>query len=808
MTTATGDRRSHLDDLVAAGRLDELARHLRVNLGSSTTDEAVRRALRGLSREQMVELIRVLAAAVPPSSRMSWREQDLVRELARRLPEDVSATVAAELLAFAVRNPNAMPPAALATLVRRAHPDGNPPDEVRKLVQDRSGESPHLRQLLADLVGPSVRRGDPWADRILADLPGLEPAWTKLVGHASTATSARPSADWRRGAEALLSTMEAARVRAVLGDWVATATRTPHRQPDPLNADTLRGLLWVLEVVGPAPEQVRMLAALVEAMLRRLPGIGPASPKLANAAVGVLGRLDGEDALGQLARLVNRISYRGTLNEINKALAVRAEALGLSRDEIEELAVPDYGLTDVGRHTVRFAAGRAELEIQAGTVTVTWFTDAGRQVKSPPAAVRRDQPGELAELKAMVKELSAMLSAQSARLDGLFLARREWSAPVWRERYLDHPLVGTLARRLIWVVDGVPCGYADGVLRTVSDAEHVVGDAARVELWHPIGRPVPEVVAWREWLERHRVVQPFKQAHREVYLLTPAEEQTGTYSNRFAGHVLRQHQFHALAAARGWRDKLRLSVDDTYPPPVRELPRWGLRAEYWVEGVGDEYGVDTTESGAYLRLATDQVRFYPIDADSNWTHAWTGGYSASGGAWDNPEPVPALRLDQIPALVFSEIMRDVDLFVGVASIGNDPTWSDGGPQGRFRDYWASYSFGELSETARTRQQILTRLLPRLSVGARATIDGRFLVVRGDLRTYKIHLGSGNILMSPNDRYLCVVPARGAAAGAGTERQFLPFEGDGLLAVILSKAMLLADDSAITDPSITRQFEVA
>ena len=31
--------------------------------------------------------------------------------------------------------------------------------------------------------------------------------------------------------------------------------------------------------------------------------------------------------------------------------------------------------------------------------------------------------------------------------------------------------------------------------------------------------------------------------------------------------------------------------------------------------------------------------------------------------------------------MFSEIMRDVDLFVGVASIGNDPTWADRGEQG-------------------------------------------------------------------------------------------------------------------------------
>jgi len=81
---------------------------------------------------------------------------------------------------------------------------------------------------------------------------------------------------------------------------------------------------------------------------------------------------------------------------------------------------------------------------------------------------------------------------------------------------------------------------------------------------------------------------------------------------------------------------------------------------------------------------------------------------------------------------------------------------------------------------------------------------RFLVVRGTLRTYKIHLGSGNILMEPNDQDLCIVPARGPVA-ADSDRLFLPFEGDATLSIILSKAFLLAADNAITDPTIVRQI---
>ncbi len=77
------------------------------------------------------------------------------------------------------------------------------------------------------------------------------------------------------------------------------------------------------------------------------------------------------------------------------------------------------------------------------------------------------------------------------------------------------------------------------------------------------------------------------------------------------------------------------------------------------------------------------------------------------------------------------------------------------------------------------------------------------MVCGDLRTYKFHLGSGNILMTPNDQYLCIVPKQTAAAG---ERVQLPFEGDGTLSIILSKAFLLANDAKITDPTITSQLK--
>ncbi|MET9906781.1 DUF4132 domain-containing protein [Streptomyces sp. NPDC006476] len=667
-----------------------------------------------------------------------------------------------------------------------------------------------LHRTAKKLTHPALNVGEEWAERALADAGG-DPDWHALLAHAATATAARPSPKWDKRATELADALGPDRVRVTVLPWLALVGR-PRTFPllhgdyeshlseayDPYNANALRGLAWLLALLPPHPDTARALGTLIDTSLRKVAGLGPRNPKVANAGVNALARMEGEAALAELARLATRVTYKATGKLIDAALESRATALGLTREEIEELAVPTYGLTEVGRTELRLGENTALVEVTGGKALLGWRSATGKAVKSAPAAVKRDHPEELKELKASVRDIDKMLSAQSERLDRQFLADRTWAYGAWRERYLDHPLVGTLARRLLWTVDGRTVGHADGSLRTLTDEP--VTEGGEVRLWHPVGHDPAEIVAWRDWLERHRITQPFKQAHREVYLLTDAERATGTYSNRFAGHVLRQHQFNSLAAIRGWRNKLRLAVDDEAPPATRELPRWGLRAEYWIEGDGGERFEEITESGSFLRLRTDQVRFYPIDAPQNWAHCCGGEYRMERrGGVGRVDPLP---LADIPALVLSEVLRDVDLFVGVASVGNDPTWQDGGPGGRFRAYWSGYGFGELGQSAETRRALLERLIPRLAIADRCVIEGRFLHVKGERHTYKIHLGSGNILMTPNDQYLCIVPK----AGGGTPQTgYLPYEGDRMLRVILSKAMLLAEDTRITDPTILSQL---
>ena len=681
--------------------------------------------------------------------------------------------------------------------------------------------------------------GEPWADLALEQIRVAPQTrvqdWRSLLQHAATADGSKPSGRWSKKATKFVGAIGRDEVTRCLADWLSLVERP--RSPDdtiisgsphyylPHHAEILKGLCWIAAGLH-SDSLAGSLGRTALACFKKIPGHGMRQQKVGNAAVYALGQIPGRASLGQLAMLRIKVKYGQAQKQIEKALDAAAERERLPRDEIEEIAVPSYGLDAVGLGTDTLGDFTAEIRVGgAKGVThaeISFVNAAGKRLKSVPAAVKKDHAEELKELKASLKDLQKMLPAQRDRLDALFVANRTWSYGAWQERYLDHPLVGVLARRMIWVFDdgkdkvaaawladgftpdGEIAAHADGrLVRADGTAFEPDPDATVVSLWHPVEADSPpgeprvraDVEAWRRFYEDRGIRQPFKQAHREIYLLTDAEVRTEVYSNRFAAHILRQHQCHALCQQRGWRSMLRIAADTEVHPAYKVLPAFGLRAEFWAESVGDGDGDDVLPSGAFVHIATDQVRFYPIDEGIHRQHAWGGGVGQTS------EPV---RMDRIPPLVFSEIMRDVDLFVGVASVGNNPQWQDGGPEGRFFDAWQNYSFGELSGTAETRRDLLGRLLPRLKIKDACTVTDKFLVVLGKKRVYKIHLGSGNILMEPGDQYLCIVPNSAMEAGP-KGKIHLPFEGDRTLAIILSKAFMLAEDEKITDPTILSQI---
>ncbi|MFF5483168.1 DUF4132 domain-containing protein [Streptomyces sp. NPDC012935] len=459
------------------------------------------------------------------------------------------------------------------------------------------------------------------------------------------------------------------------------------------------------------------------------------------------------------------VRHAGVPKQLDKMLK-KVEAALAERTDVA-LRLPRLGFGDDG--VLRRKAGDYEGVVTvAENATLTWEKE-GRPLRSLPAPVRRDHAALVKELRELVKRVNAQLVTLARALEGGFTVDAVHPYGWWRTELAGHPQARFLVRRLIWEIEVAP-GEWQAVLPEAGDLPDAPDDAA-VRLWHPL-RSAPDTVrAWRDLLTDRRIRQPFKQAFREIYRLTPAEEETRVYSNRFAAHLVHYRRMFALFRARGWTSgRLGPWDDGDGDAAERTLAagQWQVRFfQTWYDWAdGDELA------------STDQVRF-ARRADGAWREA---------------------PLADVPPLVFSEAMRDIDLFVGVTSIAADPDWTDAGPG---RTYWERAGFAELTESAASRRDALERILPRLKIADRCSLDGRFLIVRGDLRTYRIHLGSANILMEPDGSYLCVVPARDKRDKDGG-RVFLPFEDDRL-SLILSKAFLLAADTQITDGSIVAQI---
>jgi hypothetical protein len=143
----------------------------------------------------------------------------------------------------------------------------------------------------------------------------------------------------------------------------------------------------------------------------------------------------------------------------------------------------------------------------------------------------------------------------------------------------------------------------------------------------------------------------------------------------------------------------------------------------------------------------------------------------------NNELVPIPEIDPV---IFSEVMRDIDLIVSVAHVGEvDP---------------------EASHSSLQMRGVLARESALLFGLKNVEVKERHILIKGELGDYSIHLGSG--MVSKNGRQLAIIPVHSQHRG----RVFLPFvDDDPKSAEIISKMRYLAQDNQIKDPTILTQI---
>lgn len=393
---------------------------------------------------------------------------------------------------------------------------------------------------------------------------------------------------------------------------------------------------------------------------------------------------------------------------------------------------------------------RIRVEIDDEGIAALTVEKDGKRQKSLPKDLNKEPL--ILEIKAAVKELKeqrrrAKEILERAMTESIIFGGEEL------EKISENPILLPLIQKLVWVRETEKktkpfMGFLQKgerlVLQDVSGAAHPLEEDWRLRVAHP--HDMMQAGVWPEFMHllyKEKVMQPFKQVFREYYPVTEDEMQERTISRRYAGHQVQPQRTVALLRSRGW------TVD------YEE----GLQKVFYKEDlVARMYAMADWFSPADIESPTlEEIRFF----DRNTSKS--------------------VELAEVPPIVFSEVMRDIDLVVSVAHVGGvDPE--------------ASHSTVEMRTAIAAELTELLRLSNVAFIGAHARI-------KGSLANYSVHMGSG-VAHAEAIGMLNILPVHSQSRG----RIFLPFaDDDPKTAEIMSKIILLAEDKRIKDPSILRQL---
>src|SRR5579864_3505743 len=659
-----------------------------------------------------------------------------------------------------------------------------------------------IRELLAGLMRAEGERQldagrGPWSQIVFDEIASMEAitraGWEGLLEHCRTLEPAVPGAKWKARARELMVALGNEEASAALLRWLALGP-TPGEPPEarsPIEDSAYqKGMVWCVALKA-EPETAIAIADFALACLRKVPNLGAVSQKVGFACVQALGAMDCPEAVSQLTRLRARVKYSVAKRLIEKSLQQAAERSGLSIEEIEDICVARYGLDQHGTREIALGDAKATISLREdGGVAVAWHNTEGKLVKAAPAHIKKAFSKEVKGVSKLAKELEEAHTAQRVRLESSLMSARLLPMKHWQHYFLEHPLLGFLGRRLIWVFSN-PQGWERSGLwlgTQVCDCEGKpleLAKAEKVRLWHPLSSHAKEVQRWRERTFAAGIRQPFRQAFREFYQITEDERELRAYSNRFAGVLMRQHQFASLCRERGWSYRLMGSGFDGGNVPNKKIEPWKMHVEFYVDlpadrgsalresGLGEQSG-----SGINLFITSDQVR---LDRKGK-----------------------EIALEEVPAIVYSEVMRDVDLFTSVCAIGDDEGWSDQGERG-VGLFTEKFDSNQQSAVLALRADLLGRVLPRTPIADRCKIVKGVLEVRGQLGTYRIFLnwGIAMLMTESKPRWLRIPQQVLNAVELGL--QDLPLDLDHRTEMILRKAYVLANDWNINSPELIQQL---
>ncbi|QFG25334.1 DUF4132 domain-containing protein [Actinomadura sp. WMMB 499] len=279
---------------------------------------------------------------------------------------------------------------------------------------------------------------------------------------------------------------------------------------------------WALAQLGLIGDDttVRRLSPLIKAW----PGEGATARS--GAALDVLAAIGSDVALTHLFELARRGKYKGLKSRALGKIDEVAAARGMTPDGLADRAVPDFGLDAAGTLVLDYGPRRFTVTFDEQLVPLVAEPN-GKIRKSAPKPGPKDDPvlapAAHALFTGLKKDVRTIAGQELKRLEAAMIARRSWTPDDFRALFVDHPLLGHITRRLVWITDG---GVAfrvaeDRTCADVHDDPFTLAPDARVGIAHPI--LLADLDAWAELFADYEILQPFEQLGRPVHRLTGGE---------------------------------------------------------------------------------------------------------------------------------------------------------------------------------------------------------------------------------------------------------------------------------------------
>jgi hypothetical protein len=283
-----------------------------------------------------------------------------------------------------------------------------------------------------------------------------------------------------------------------------------------------------------------------------------AKAKRACAALSALGT---DAALMALSHVADTTRYDALKKEAGALVLEAAEARGLTIDELGDRTVPDVGLDAKGTMTLSCGARQFVVSLDEALSPVVREKTKGGLGASARMLPRPAKTNDAASAKAaresfdaLKKDLSAIAQRQLRRLERALVQGRTWSVEDFRRYVAAHPLLGHLAKRLVW--EALPKARAfrvaeDGTFADADDRAFTLDKRALVRLAHP-ARDAGAIAAFSKLFSDYEIIQPFPQLGRPAFAMEKADR-GATSIARSAGVVTQAKKTLGVLESRGWR---------------------------------------------------------------------------------------------------------------------------------------------------------------------------------------------------------------------------------------------------------------